>query len=101
MIARSITTTTKDIKRLRHDPRKPYRSFLRLPHRWNGRVRDCSVGDLMTRYTREIIKAIQDNFHQIMSADPQEKRRLIDEIFDFDRIQQSVAEAMAEPELVA
>jgi DNA repair exonuclease SbcCD ATPase subunit len=55
----------------------------------------------MTRDTQAIIRAIQDNFHQIMSADPQEKRRLIDEIFDFDRIQQSVAEAMAEPELVA
>ena len=55
----------------------------------------------MTRDTAAIIRAIQDNFHLIMAADPQEKRRLIDEIFDFDRIQQSVAEAMAEPELVA
>lgn len=59
------------------------------------------MGARMTQDTRAIIKAIQNNFHQIMSADPQEKRRLIDEIFDFDRIQQSVAEAMAEPELAA
>lgn len=55
----------------------------------------------MSPDTRAIIRAIQDNFHQIMSADPQEKRRLIDEIFDFDRIQQSVADAMAEPEFAA
>jgi DNA repair exonuclease SbcCD ATPase subunit len=53
----------------------------------------------MTRDTQAIIKAIQESFHQIMSADPQEKRRLIDEIFDFETVQQSVAEAMAEPEL--
>ena len=55
----------------------------------------------MTRDTKEIIRAIQDNFHLIMSADPQEKRRLIDQIFDYETVQQSVAEAMAEPELVA
>lgn len=48
-----------------------------------------------------IVQAIQENFHQIMSADPQEKRRLIDLIFDYETIQQSVAEAMAEPELAA
>lgn len=58
------------------------------------------MGALM-RDTAAIIRAIQDNFHQIMNADPQEKRRLIDEIFDFEIVQQSVAEAMAEPELVA
>lgn len=50
--------------------------------------------------TQAIVRAIQENFHQIMSADPQEKRRLIDGIFDFETVQQSVAEAMAEPELV-
>jgi DNA repair exonuclease SbcCD ATPase subunit len=38
----------------------------------------------MTRDTRDIIKAIQDNFHLIMAADPQEKRRMIDEIFEFE-----------------
>lgn len=38
----------------------------------------------MTRDTAAIIKTIQENFHQIMAADPQEKRRLIDEIFDFE-----------------
>jgi DNA repair exonuclease SbcCD ATPase subunit len=51
--------------------------------------------------TQDIIRAIQANFTEIMNADPEEKRRLIDGIFEFDRIQQSVAEAMAEPELVA
>ena len=51
--------------------------------------------------TQEIIRAIQDNFHQIMNADPPEKRRLIDLIFDYETVQQSVAEAMAEPELAA
>jgi hypothetical protein len=54
----------------------------------------------MTRDTQAIIRAIQDNFHQIMSADAEEKRRLIDLIFDFEAVQKSVAEAMAEPELV-
>lgn len=54
----------------------------------------------MSPDTKAIIKAIQDNFNQIMSADPQEKRRLIDLIFDFEAVQQSVAEAMAEQELV-
>jgi DNA repair exonuclease SbcCD ATPase subunit len=48
-----------------------------------------------------IIQAIQENFHQIMNADPQEKRRLIDAIFDYETIQQEVAEAMAELELEA
>lgn len=48
-----------------------------------------------------IIRAIQDNFHQIMNADPDEKRRLIDAIFEFEAIQQSVAKAMAEEELAA
>ncbi|WP_161491906.1 hypothetical protein [Bradyrhizobium centrolobii] len=52
------------------------------------------------RDTKAIIQAIQENFHQIMTADPQEKQCLIDEIFDFEQIQQSVAEAMAEPEFV-
>ncbi|MGW1422721.1 hypothetical protein ACWAT4_21705 [Bradyrhizobium manausense] len=52
----------------------------------------------MTRCTHEIVRAIQENFHQIMDADPQEKRRLIDLIFDYETIQQGVAEAMAEPE---
>jgi DNA repair exonuclease SbcCD ATPase subunit len=51
--------------------------------------------------SKAIIQAIQENFHQIMNADPQEKRRLIDLIFDYETVQQSVAEAMAEPELVA
>lgn len=55
----------------------------------------------MTSDTAAIIRAIQDNFHQIMNADPQEKQRLIDAIFEFETIQQSVAEAMAEPELAA
>jgi hypothetical protein len=55
----------------------------------------------MTRDTQAIIKAIQDNFHQIMNADAEEKRRLIDLIFDFEAVQQSVAEAMAEPEFAA
>jgi DNA repair exonuclease SbcCD ATPase subunit len=55
----------------------------------------------MNSDTAAIIKAIQDNFHQIMAADPQEKRRLIDQIFDFETVQQGVAEAMAEPELAA
>jgi hypothetical protein len=55
----------------------------------------------MTRDTQAIIKAIQDNFHQIMAAGPDEKRRMIDAIFEFETIQQSVAEAMAEPELAA
>ena len=55
----------------------------------------------MPRETQAIIRAIQANFTEIMNADPQEKRRLIDEIFDFEAIQQSVAEAMAEPELAA
>jgi hypothetical protein len=55
----------------------------------------------MTRDTAAIIRAIQDSFHQIMNADPDEKRRLIDAIFEFEAIQQSVAEAMAEPECVA
>jgi len=55
----------------------------------------------MTRDTQAIIKAIQENFHQIMSADPEEKRRLIDGIFEFETIQQRVAEAMAEPEFAA
>jgi hypothetical protein len=55
----------------------------------------------MTRDTAAIIRAIQDNFHQIMAAGPDEKRRLIDLIFDYETVQQSVAEAMAEPELVA
>jgi hypothetical protein len=53
----------------------------------------------MTRDTAAIIRAIQDSFHQIMNADAQEKRRLIDQIFDYEAVQQSVAEAMAEPEL--
>lgn len=48
-----------------------------------------------------IIRAIQENFTEIMNASPEEKRLLIDGIFDFERIQQSVAEAMAEPELAA
>jgi DNA repair exonuclease SbcCD ATPase subunit len=52
------------------------------------------------RDTQAIVQAIQENFHQIMNADPQEKRRLIDGIFEFEIIQQRVAEAMAEPELV-
>jgi DNA repair exonuclease SbcCD ATPase subunit len=51
-------------------------------------------------HNQAIIKAIQDNFTEIMNADPEEKRRLIDSIFEFETIQQSVAEAMAEPELV-
>lgn len=55
----------------------------------------------MTRDTQAIIRAIQNNFHQIMIADPQEKRRLIDQIFDYETVQQSVAEAMAETELAA
>jgi hypothetical protein len=55
----------------------------------------------MSRDTQAIVRAIQDSFHQIMSADPQEKRRLIDLIFDYETVQQSVAEAMAEPELAA
>lgn len=55
----------------------------------------------MTRDTQAIIRAIQANFHQIMDASPEEKRRLIDGIFEFETIQQSVAEAMAEPELAA
>lgn len=54
----------------------------------------------MTSDTQAIVKAIQDNFHQIMAANPQEKRRLIDQIFDYETVQQSVAEAMAEPEFV-
>ena len=54
----------------------------------------------MTRDTKEIIRAIQYNFHQIMAANPQEKRRLIDQIFDYETVQQSVAAAMAEPEFV-
>jgi hypothetical protein len=57
------------------------------------------VDFVMTRDTAAIIRAIQDNFHQIMNAEPQEKRRLIDLIFDYETVQQSVAEAMAEPEL--
>lgn len=55
----------------------------------------------MTRDTAAIIKAIQDNFNQIMAASPEEKRQIINAIFDFETVQQSVAEAMAEPELVA
>lgn len=55
----------------------------------------------MTRDTTAIIKAIQEQFTQIMNADADEKRRLIDGIFEFESIQQSVAEAMAEPELAA
>lgn len=55
----------------------------------------------MTRDNAAIVRAIQANFHEIMAAKPDEKRRLIDAIFDFETIQQSVAEAMAEPELVA
>jgi predicted aspartyl protease len=54
----------------------------------------------MSPDTREIVKAIQANFTEIMNADPQEKRRLIDLIFDYETVQQSVAEAMAEPEFV-
>jgi hypothetical protein len=60
------------------------------------------MGAVMGREpTKAIVQAIQENFHQIMNADPQEKRRLIDLIFDYETVQQSVAEAMAEPELVA
>jgi DNA repair exonuclease SbcCD ATPase subunit len=55
----------------------------------------------MTRDTQAIIRAIQENFHQIMVASPEEKRALIDQIFDYETIQQGVAEAMAEPELAA
>lgn len=55
----------------------------------------------MTSDTQAIVRAIQENFHQIMSAEPQEKRELINGIFDYETIQQGVAEAMAEPELVA
>lgn len=55
----------------------------------------------MTPDTRAIVRAIQEQFHQIMNADPQEKRRLIDLIFDHETVQQSVAEAMAEPEFAA
>lgn len=51
--------------------------------------------------TQEIIRAIQANFRQIMDADPDGKREIINGIFEFHRIQQSVAEAMAEPELAA
>ena len=51
--------------------------------------------------TQAIIRAIQANFTEIMNAGPEEKRRLIDGIFEFERIQQSVAEAMAEEELAA
>jgi hypothetical protein len=55
----------------------------------------------MTRDTQAIIRAIQDNFHQIMAASPEEKREIINGIFDYETVQQSVAEAMAEPELAA
>jgi DNA repair exonuclease SbcCD ATPase subunit len=58
------------------------------------------MGPAMTA-NQAIIQAIQENFHQIMNADPQEKRRLIDAIFDYETIQQEVAEAMAELELEA
>lgn len=58
------------------------------------------VGASVTRDTQQIVRAIQENFRQIMDADPQEKRRLIDLIFDYETVQQSVAEAMAEPEFV-
>lgn len=57
------------------------------------------MGAAMTD-TQQIVRAIQDNFHQIMAADPDEKRRLIDGIFEFETIQQRVAEVMAE-EIVA
>ncbi|WP_441235629.1 hypothetical protein [Bradyrhizobium sp. 930_D9_N1_4] len=50
--------------------------------------------------TQAIIKAIQENFHQIIAADPDGKREIINGIFEFAKIQQSVAEAMAEPECV-
>jgi hypothetical protein len=53
----------------------------------------------MTRDTQAIVRAIQENFHQIIAAAPEEKRRLIDLIFDYETVQQSVADAMAEPEL--
>lgn len=58
------------------------------------------MGPDMTRDTQAIIRAIQDSFHQIIAASPEEKRRLIDQIFDYETVQQSVAEAMAEPEFV-
>lgn len=54
----------------------------------------------MTSDTQAIVKAIQENFRQIMAASPEEKRRLIDGIFEFETIQQRVAEVMAE-EIVA
>jgi hypothetical protein len=54
----------------------------------------------MTTDTQAIIRAIQENFRQIMEADPQGKREIIDGIFEFAAIERRVAEAMAEPELV-
>jgi hypothetical protein len=51
--------------------------------------------------TQAIIRAIQENFHQIMAASPEQKRELINGIFEFETIQQGVADAMAEPEFVA
>lgn len=38
----------------------------------------------MTRDTQAIVRAIQENFHLIIAANPQEKRRMIDEIFEFE-----------------
>lgn len=73
---------------------------MRPSHRLHGLILDRNAGAAMTSDTQAIVKAIQDNFHQIMAANPQEKRRLIDQIFDYETVQQSVAEAMAEPEFV-
>ena len=48
------------------------------------------------RDTSALVAAIQENFHLIIALPPEEKRRLIDEIWEYEEQLQCVAREMAQ-----